>query len=129
VKFKKTVQVTLKGARSGDPDLAPFSEDFSSATDIPNLVSMCTRYEAMNSGANAENGVIRGGYGNSRPRAIRNSAYDFLSNFNRNYLVPLSRSSELFVESRRFYSTPPVFGAPGRSEPGRISRRSLGGEN
>jgi len=78
---------------------------------------------------NAENGVVWGGYGNSRSRVIRNSAYDFLSNFNRNYLVPRSRSSELFVESRRFYSTPPVFGAPGRSEPGRISRRSLGWEN
>jgi len=39
-------------------------------------------------------------------------------------LVPLSRYSRLFVESRRFLPTPPVFGAPAGGDPGGISRKS-----
>jgi len=41
------------------------------------------------------------------------------------YLVPFLRYSLLFVESRRFWPTPPAFRALVGSDPGRISRRSL----
>ena len=56
---------------------------------------------------NAENDVVWGGYGALKVMGnatIRLSAYDFLFDFNRNYvyLLPFSRYSRLFVESRRF---------------------------
>ena len=43
-------------------------------------------------------------------------------------LLPFSRYSRLFVESRLFWPTPPTFGAPVGGDPGRISRRSLAPE-
>ena len=44
----------------------------------------------------------------------------------RRWLSFLSRYSQLFVESRRFWPTPPAFGAPAGS---RISQRFLASEN
>ena len=70
-------------------------------------VSTFTRDEAMNGSAKCKNGVvwsIRGALKVMGNATIRYSAYDFLFDFNRNYvsLVPFSRYSRLFVKSRRF---------------------------
>ena len=45
------------------------------------------------------------------------------------YVVPFSRYSELSVEIRRFYPTPPAFGDNVGNDPVRISKRFLASEN
>ena len=98
-------------------------------------VARFTRYEAMNGSAKCKKwggfGVDRG---QSRSRAM--SPFDrahmtSCSTLNKlcGYLVPFSTYSQLFVKSRRFYPTPPAFGAPAGDDPGGISQRSLAAEN
>jgi len=72
------------------------------------IVPVCSRYDDMNRGAKCTNwgsfgqlGVARGHTHCHHPI----ECIDFLFDFNRNYvyrLVPFSRYSQLFVESRRF---------------------------
>ena len=100
---------------SRDPDHAPFREDFSSAGGT--VINQCTKfevsrfthYEAMNGGAECRKWCGLGWLGALKVMGnatIRCSAYDFLFNFNRNYMAILFRFLtyiyKLFVKSRQF---------------------------
>ena len=90
-------------------------------------VSRFTRYEAVNGGAKCRKWSGQGALEVNGNVTIRQSAYDFLFDFNRNHASILyrfrdisgylSRHSRLFVESRRFLPTAPAFGAPIGGDP------------
>ena len=100
------------------------------------VVNQCTKFEVSRftvtklwmAVQNAENGVVRG---HSRSWAMppfdraHTTSYSTLIETICVYLLPFSRYSLLFVESRRFWPTPPAFGALVRGDPSRISRRSF----
>ena len=81
---------------------------------------------------NAENGVVWGGQGALKVMGnatIRLSAYDFLFNFNRNYVSILYRFRDIagLLSKVADFDTPHLHLA--WDDPGRISQRSLASEN
>ena len=94
-------------------------------------VSGFTRYEAMNGGAKCRKWGGLGCLGALKVMGnatIRQSAYDFLFDFNRNHASILYRFRDIAGQSP-ILTHPTCIWRPAGGDPGRISRRSLAPEN
>jgi len=115
------LQTNLKFLASSAPEIwpGPHNVEMSHVT-LESLGSPITKlWMAVQ---NAENGVVMGHSKVMGNAAIPRSAYDFrYSTLIKKklcvYLLPFSRYSRLFVESRRFWPTPLAFGVPIRVAP------------